>query len=30
MTQANPTRTLAIHVTKNAPAGGDTSAWKHK
>jgi len=29
MTQENLIRTMADHVTKNAPAGEDTSAWKY-
>ena len=29
MTQENLIRTMAIHVTKNAPAGADTAAWKY-
>jgi hypothetical protein len=29
MTQENLIRTMASHITKNAPAGEDTSAWKY-
>jgi len=29
MTQEDLVRTMAIHITKNAPAGEDTSAWKY-
>ena len=29
MTQEDLIRTMAIHITKNAPAGEDTSAWKY-
>jgi hypothetical protein len=29
MTQENLIRTMAMHITKNAPAGEDTSAWKY-
>jgi hypothetical protein len=29
MTQENLIRTMAGHITKNAPAGEDISAWKY-
>jgi hypothetical protein len=29
MTQENLIRTMAVHITKNAPAGEDTSKWKY-
>ena len=29
MTQENLIRTMADHITKNAPTGDDTAAWKH-